>query len=208
MSRCIIFLNGVMSNYTFFTIKKDDFIIAADGGMRHAMEMTKHVNLWLGDFDSFDESKLPSDIAVDEIRRFNVDKNFTDGELTIQEARKGNYDEIIILGAMGRRRDHELANFMMLFSNLTVRIESEREVIYPLQGSVTCEGDGRTISIIPLSDSINVTIEGVKFPLEKHTVKFGSSHTMSNVIKGKEAVITCHQGKALLIVNKMLEEVD
>ena len=57
--RAVIIGNGTIRNYDsiFKYIHKDDFIICADGGIRHAVKMEIVPDLIIGDFDSLDVIK-------------------------------------------------------------------------------------------------------------------------------------------------------
>ncbi|HNE69610.1 MAG TPA: hypothetical protein PLE39_14590, partial [Anaerolineales bacterium] len=52
--RIIIFANGELPNKekARALLREDDFIIAADGGTRHAIELGRTPNIIIGDLDS------------------------------------------------------------------------------------------------------------------------------------------------------------
>ena len=55
---------------------------------------------------------LPGDI---EIKRFKPEKDFTDLELAIKTAVESEFTELEIIGGMGGRLDHTVANLQLLF---------------------------------------------------------------------------------------------
>ena len=62
---------------------------------------------------------------------------------------------------------------------------------------------GHYISLIPLTEEIRgVTLKGVKYPLENHTVRLGESLCVSNEITDTEAILTVKDGMALLLETK------
>ncbi|HMV97000.1 MAG TPA: thiamine diphosphokinase, partial [Anaerolineales bacterium] len=116
--RIIIFANGELPNKekARALLREDDFIIAADGGTRHALELGRTPNIIIGDLDSLPVNFEPSTLNI-ELMQFPADKNETDLELAIQHALTLNPQEIIIIGALGGRLDQTLGN-IALISNL------------------------------------------------------------------------------------------
>ncbi len=56
MPRCIIFANGTLPDLDSARrlIRPDDFILAADGGTRHALDLGLTPSIIIGDLDSAD----------------------------------------------------------------------------------------------------------------------------------------------------------
>ena len=63
MPRAIIISNGKINDYSYYKnkIREDDYIICADGGIKHLLQMGVCPDLWLGDFDSCRFSELKSE---------------------------------------------------------------------------------------------------------------------------------------------------
>jgi thiamine pyrophosphokinase len=57
---------------------------------------------------------------------------------------------------------------------------------------------GTTFSILGFSELRGLTVEGAKWPLDDVVVPFGSSLTISNVVKS-ELVVRLREGRALLV---------
>ena len=116
----------------------DRFIIVADGGARLLMKYDLGADLLLGDLDSI------GDYALDyikehkiEVKKFPAKKDFTDTELALSYLVDEGYKDIVILGALGTRLDHELANLLNLKKlykkGISAKIEDDyNEVIYHL----------------------------------------------------------------------------
>ncbi|MBK8821562.1 MAG: thiamine diphosphokinase [Anaerolineales bacterium] len=117
ISRIIIFANGELPNKekARALLHKEDFIIAADGGTRHALALGRMPNVLIGDLDSVtdEERRKMKDGGVDVVQ-FPADKNETDLELAIQHALTLNPQEIIILAALGGRLDQTLGNIALI----------------------------------------------------------------------------------------------
>ena len=117
---------------------------------------------------------------------------------------------ITILGATGSRLDHVLANVTMLRlpfeSGIQAWIVDGNNRISILSGTLSLKKEqqyGHYISLIPLTEEIRgVTLKGVKYPLENHTVRLGESLCVSNEITDTEAILTVKDGMALLLETK------
>ena len=75
-------------------------IIAADGGIAHALALNLEPELWVGDFDSCDPALL------DELKHIQqqahpTEKNETDGELAIAEAAARGAGSLVLAGGLG-----------------------------------------------------------------------------------------------------------
>ena len=91
-----------------------DFSIAADRGLEAFDAAGMEPDMLIGDMDSVSpqvlaryESRLSAD-------RLNCIKDDTDGEYALNLALEKGATEITLLGALGGRLDHALANLMMV----------------------------------------------------------------------------------------------
>jgi thiamine pyrophosphokinase len=164
--------------------------IAADSGMKHARALGLVPELWVGDFDSAG-SELLLDYADVPRQSYPVEKDATDGEIAIREALKLGASEIILLGGFGGQADHATAHLALALhvaqSGRRCFVSSGGEEAYPLVAG-THEFDlaaGDRFSIVPWSDVLGFTLEGVKWPLRNVALSLGSSFTMSNVALGR-----------------------
>lgn len=115
--------------------------------------------------------------------------------------------EIWILGATGSRLDHVLANISMLMlplrSGIRAWIVDEHNRICLLSGKMVIQKEesfGKYLSLIPMTPQLSgVTLKGVKYPLNNHTVCLGESLCVSNEITDPEAVIEVRDGIAVVL---------
>ena len=111
-----IICNGDITDYKYCKnlINKDDFIICADGGTRHAYNMKIMPNLIIGDLDSSQIFYIEyfRNLGV-EIIKYPVDKDKTDTHICVLHALEFS-NSIILIGALGSRLDHSLANISLL----------------------------------------------------------------------------------------------
>lgn len=179
--------------------------IAADNGLNIFFKYHKVPDIIIGDFDSAIED-LKDFLEKDRctIIKLSVEKNITDTEAAIDEARTKGADEIILLGATGKRIDHLIANLMLLRGALSNKfkliIEDEDHEIYAADGEFLIEGFKRqTISLFPIDgDACVKSVYGVYYPLENLKLKNTHSRGISNLLTEDKALI--QTDKPLLII--------
>lgn len=202
MERCIIFCAGSFDSLAL-PIGKDDYIIAADGGFAHLKTLGLAPNAVLGDFDSL--GYVPENANV-----FPVEKDDTDTMLAIRHALEKGFREILIYGALdGPRLDHAVANFQSLQfladrgaagyligqTQIATVIKNEAVTFPPeAQGIVSlfCIG----------ADAKGVTLQGLKYPLEKGTLTSGFPLGVSNHFTGTASKITVADGSLLMLFDR------
>lgn len=178
--------------------------IAADGGMRHAAPLGLTPELWVGDFDGTPPALLAAyaDVARE---THPAAKDATDGEIALRAALARGADRLTIVGALGGARlDHALAALALGVATaergVAVAMTDGRQWALPLLPSrpLRLAAPGRTVSVIGLGDLAGLTLRGVRWPLERADVPFGTSLTVSNEATGPlEASI--EGGRAVLV---------
>jgi thiamine pyrophosphokinase len=179
-------------------------VIAADSGMKHAEALGLMPELWVGDFDST-STALRDQWSHIEQQRYPVAKDKTDGELAIDAALKRGASEIILLGAFGGQFDHVLAHAALLHvtaaRGLKTFATSGTEEAWPLVTSLSLWQipTGTRVSVVGLTDLKALSILGVRWPLQRRDVAFGSTLTLSNESKG-DISISLEQGRAVVLL--------
>lgn len=199
MGKCIIFCAAEFDSLAQ-RISEDDFVIAADGGLRHTEALGIEPDEILGDFDSL--GYTPEDARV-----FPVEKDDTDAMLAVRRGLTLGYREFILYGSLdGPRLDHTIANFQ------TLQFLCDREARGYLVGrdyivtvikneavSFGPEAQG-TLSVFCLGpDARGVTLEGLHYPLENGTLCSGFPLGVSNHFTGQKARIRVKNGSLLLL---------
>ena len=144
------------------------------------------------------------------VERFPARKNETDLELAlrlaVREAPAEAARDILIFGALGGRWDQTLANLLLLahpdFRAVRVRLVDGRQQIYLVQGPTVIEGQpGDTVSLVALNgDALGVTTDGLEYPLQRGTLRFGSTLGISNVLVGTRATVSVESGLVACVV--------
>lgn len=197
--RAVIIGNGTINNYEYIKsrLMSDDFIICADGGLRHAKTMGIRPDIAIGDFDSSVQDKNVKS------RVYPVRKDFTDGELAMNYAIEQGYDEIMLLGMSGDRLDHTLTDIMLLSRHEGAYLVDDKNEVRIVKSGLSLTGyRGKTLSIIPVyGDLHGVTTEGLEWPLSNETLHFASSRANSNVIVSDKCAISVKSGMGVVVIN-------
>lgn len=207
MTKAFIFLNGDFPNCKDFynNLNIDtNHLFCADGGAKKALQLNYVPKEVWGDFDSLDQTYI--DLLKNKnviIKKFNKDKDFTDGELLISYVKTLNYDEIYVIGGFGGRIDHTLTNINLIFKYSNIVFIDKHEKLFLVPSNFILKNNlNRRISFIPFSDTIeNLTLEGFLYPLKNHTLKRGDSTCLSNIITTERASISFSSGKLLGVLS-------
>lgn len=197
-----------------------DRLFAVDKGLEYVQAMGLTADCVLGDFDTVKQEVLlawekeSAEKGKNTIERYSPRKDATDTELAVWKAMEENSKRITLLGAIGSRMDHVLANIFLLKQTIergvNMEIVNETNRIRVLDG-VYCsnivikkeEQHGKYVSIVPISDKVeNMTLQGAEYPLNEETIYRGSSRTISNEIADSKMRITIKKGQALLIESR------
>ena len=199
MNTCIIF-GAAEFDRLAEPICPGDFVIAADGGLRHTKTLQIVPNEILGDFDSL--GYVPEASTV-----YPMEKDDTDTMLAVRRGLELGYRRFVIYGGLeGRRLDHTVANFQ------TLGFLSQQGAVGFLIGkeSICCavknagmrfprevEGDFSLFCLGP--DAKGVTIRKLYYEAENITLTSFFPLGVSNHFVGKQAEITVKDGTLLAI---------
>ena len=199
MSKCIIFCAAGFDGLSE-PIGEDDFVIAADGGLRHTRALGLTPDCILGDFDSL--GYVPEGAKV-----FPTRKDDTDSMLAIREGLSRGYREFVLYGALdGERPDMAVANYQAL---LFLADRGARGLLVGKRFRATVVKDGcltfpagpdGTVSVFCLgADARGVTIRGLGYPMEEGTLTARFPLGVSNRFTGAPAEIRVKDGSLLVI---------
>ncbi len=203
--RALIFANGPLTDpqAVHSLLHPDDWLIAADGGVRHCLDLGLTPALVIGDFDSLQEAEVESlRKAGCKMLQHPRSKDQTDLELALRHALNIGATEILILGGVGGRWDQTLANLLLpaLPDLPAPRIwlvdGPSRATIIRSGGSLRFDGQpGDIVSLVPLGGSaLGVTTTGLEYPLTREPLAFGSTLGISNTMLGKSASVKLDVG--------------
>lgn len=209
--RIIIFANGDLPNLekARALIHGDDFIIAADGGTRHALSLGLTPNVIVGDLDSLPSNFEPLTFNG-EIVLYPKDKNETDLELAIQHALTLNPQEVIILAALGGRLDQTLGNIALVsnpftphakHSSFIISLDDGIEEVFFCRDHIQINGTtGDTVSLIPWQGEVTgIVTQGLKWLLQNEILYPHKTRGISNEMTGRTASVQIKSGLLLIV---------
>ena len=187
-------------------------VIAGDRGLEALYQLKIIPNHVVGDFDSVSPEILEFYKKQPKIifHTYNAEKDNTDTDIALKLAIQMKSSEITILGALGKRMDHAIANIHILKdalgANIPCQILDEHNRIYLVNTEKTLEKDkvyGKYISLIPLTSTVEgLTLKGFKYPLNRYNLPIGTSLGISNEIIEDIAHIKMEKGILIVIESK------
>lgn len=204
METCVIFCAAELDRL----LRKpgaEDFVIAADGGLRHTQALGIVPQAILGDFDSL--GYVPTGAAV-----YPVEKDDTDAMLAVRLGLAKGYRQFVIYGGLdGPRLDHTVANFQTLqfLADRGARgylVGKEHLVTVLKDGALTLpEAREGLLSVFCMgADATGVTIRGAQYELEGGTLTPGFPLGCSNHFVGKRVCISVERGSLLIIWDRQI----
>ena len=199
MGKCVIFCAAEFDALAE-ALGTEDFVIAADGGLRHTQRLKIVPDVILGDFDSLGYAPEGANV-------FPVEKDDTDAMLAVRHGLKLGFTEFILYGSVdGPRLDHTVANFQ------TLQFLCDHGAYGYLVGKdtiITVLKDGTlrfpagtegNISVFCMgADAAGVTEEGLYYSLENGTLTAGFPLGASNHFTGEKARISVEKGSLLIL---------
>lgn len=212
MNTLIITGGKINKNFAkkYLKSNKYDIIIAVDKGLETIDYLKLEPQYILGDFDSVN-TKILEKYKTQNIKiiKLNPEKDLTDTHSAIDLALKIKSTEITILGAIGTRLDHTMANIHILKQaldkNIKAKIVNEKNEIELINKEIIIKKDDnyKYVSIIPLTTNVTgITIEGMKYIINDYTLSIGDSLGVSNEQIDKEAKISIKTGILVVIKSK------
>lgn len=210
--RIVIFSGGRLGKWALRHIAEEDTLVGADRGARFLVGHGYRPRLAIGDFDSvradeLERIKANSDELID---CDPVYKDYTDTEMAVVWALEQQPDELLLVGVLGTRMDHALANVHLLRKAWEAGVNAS---IVDDRNRIAVTGDGRPlavkqgpyshVSLLPLSLEVTgITLAGFQYPLERATLRLGQSLGISNVLLAEEGTVTAEHGLLLVIQSR------
>ena len=187
------------------TIPTAENYIGVDKGALTLARTGKRMLLAIGDFDSVEESDLSSikDYS-DTFIQLNPIKDDTDSEAAVMYAIEKGYQKIHLYGGLGGRLDHAMIN-LRLVSRFpeTVYLHDQNNFIYSLaEGVHSIDKRDYTYISFFTEDKATISLEGLKYPLDKQQLTNKDTYTTSNEILEDRGIVTVHAGKVTVIQSK------
>jgi len=208
-----IFLGGKLDSGDWIEslTSESDFIIAADHGVTHCLNLGITPLICVGDYDSVDSTNLSQARELGwRIMSFPKEKDMTDGEIAIREAVNLGAKRIYLLAGFSgdNRIDHAISHFFQLayFSEngIDIRMMDSDKTAYVLTASDSNIISGKqhdSISLIPMDKEVTgVSTKGLLYEIKNESLYFGSTRSLSNEMLQDTATIDLRTGLLLVII--------
>jgi thiamine pyrophosphokinase len=186
-------------------------VLAADGGLGHALALGLEPDAVIGDLDSASPDEL-DDVSQKGVRivRHPTAKDATDLELALDEAVALAPTRVLVLLDGGGRLDHLLSALLLVGAERYAGVELDAQVgdalVHVVRTARELHGaPGETLTLLALhGPAEGVTTEGLMYPLRGETLEPGSSRGVSNVFVDEDAHVQIRDG-VLLVIRPGLE---
>lgn len=205
MKNGICYIVGAGENYGLdFVPSTDDFVIAADAGIRYLEQCGVAADLVIGDFDSLNDTPAHPNIMV-----LNAEKDDTDMLAAVREGIKAGYSVFHIYCGTGGRIDHTIANIQILayLSQNDMRgFLFDRDSVFTAITNRKMAFDkipSGYISVFSYTEkSEGVYLHGLKYELNNATLTNTFPLGVSNEFIGKESSVSVNSGTLLTVFPK------
>ncbi len=160
----------------------------------------------VGDWDSLDPRFLDwlQEVGAERYRH-PTEKDKTDSELAVDVVAERGFRVAYLLGGLGRRLDHELANLLLpryaADRGVELRVVAGGTLVQLVRGRVELDARvGDWVSLFSLRpESLGIFTRGLKFPLVHGSLTLGSTLGVSNEVTEEPAWVEVTHGEVLAI---------
>lgn len=201
MKRCLIVGAGEFPESCRPDPQPGDLLIAADGGLTYLTAMSLTPDILVADFDSLN-GPAPDSVSV---MRFKTEKDDTDMGLSIAVGRRQGYTSFHLYGGTGGRPDHTYANYQAITAlardGMQGFLYGDSWVATAICNSSLClkplsKGTVSVFSVDALCKG--VSLEGLKYPLQRAELTNFFPLGVSNELIGLPAKISVEDGVLLI----------
>ena len=207
MSEFCLIISGAPECYFPVSFTKADFVIACDAGYIHAQRADIVPDVIIGDFDSY-LGDLPGGV---EIIRTKPEKDDTDTMMALKLAIRRGYRRIMLVGALGGRVDHMLANISLIAFAATkgadLQIVDGHHQIFAVRDGKrrVPRSSWRNLSVFAFdTECTGVTLRGVKYPLEGAVLTNTFALGVSNEFTEDIAEISVESGILIVVLSEII----
>lgn len=207
--RCVICGAGPVENIDILKplLRKNDFVIAADGGILLAKQLGLEIGQIVADFDSIPREQAHDTHAP--VSLLPVKKDDTDTMVAARIGLEHGFKDFLFLGASGGRLDHTLANLaVMLFlaeNNAKAALADEHNFVeMHLPGQVIVEPVRNCyLSLLPYGGSVSgLTVRNAEYELDNATLTPDYPLGISNEFSDRPVEISFKQGVLMVFFSK------
>ncbi len=207
-NHAFVFVNGSLPNPAAAKkrISANDFILAVDGGTRHALALGLLPSVIIGDLDSLNAAnRLRIEREDVKLIEYPTDKDETDLELALDYLAARGCKKMTLVAALGGRLDHSLGNLALLTAEsrreLDIRLDDGVEEAFFARHQAKIHGkNGDIVSLIPWGAPVaGIRTKGLRWTLRNEKLYPHKTRGISNEMTGNSAEIYIQSGLLLLI---------
>ena len=203
MKRCVIVGGAPIERYDRIKplLRENDFIIYCDSGLKHMDALDRQPDLIIGDFDSHERPKTDIETIV-----LPTVKDDTDTMFAVKEGIRREFEDFLLLGALGGRLDHTMVNVYSLLyldeKGKNGAIADDFSVVRLVSRTPAEIGsEWAFFSLVNIDGSAHgVTIRNAKYELDGAEIPCSFQYATSNEpLPNKTAAVSVREGRLLLI---------
>ena len=202
--RCVVLAGGPIRAEELRLLRPGDTVWAADAGLKAARRAGLVPELCLGDWDSCEQPRDAKELIA-----LPAEKDDTDTHHAARLIAERGFAEALLLGCLGGRLDHTLANLSTL---LYLTGQGVRCWLVGADAAVTALHSGSLrlprrpecyFSVFAAAgEARGVTLRGMKYPLDRALVTEQFPIGVSNEILQETGEVTVENGTLLLVYSK------
>ena len=213
----IFILNGEFdTKYELNFFSNYNKIICIDGGYLNFQKLNLNLkpDYIIGDFDSIGKIDIINQNTDKPKVIFKDNQDETDSEFAVKYILKNYSNNDIknidfIYAVSTSRIDHLFCNAYLLKKipiNINSKIITKYQDIFLLRNSINIkEKEGKTLSVIPITNVKGLTIKGCKWDLENTDLSVGFIGGISNIIEQNLAEISLKEGECIIVITYELK---
>ena len=204
MSKICYIIGASVTEGMYIDKRDDDYVIAADAGLRALEEYGITPDLAVGDFDSLGHiPEFKNKIC------HPSEKDDTDTALAIAEGMKRGYRTFVVYGGLGGRLDHTIANLQNFAgaadhgATLWIWGEDNAVCVFGNEESLSFDESMKgTVSVFSPDRTTGVTINGLKYSLSEACLTSTVPLGVSNEFVGEKSHISAENGILMVMWNE------
>jgi thiamine pyrophosphokinase len=185
------------------------FLVAVDRGLAVMSELGLTPDLFVGDGDSVSPELLAGlDRERTRVVTLPAHKDVSDLEAAFDLlVAMEQHGSMLVLAGLGGRLDHCLFNLQLAARHLAdfedITFEDDRCLVRPLMGNNVLQlPSGTTVSFVPVTPEVELSLTGFAYPLLRAVVQQGSTRTLSNIACGLVQQVVVDRGTVVMIAWK------
>lgn len=203
MKRCVIIGGAPIERYDRIKplLRGDDYLIYCDSGLKHMEALGRQPDLIIGDFDSHERPETDIETIV-----LPTVKDDTDTMFAVKEGIRRDFEDFLLIGALGGRLDHTMVNVYSLLyldeKGKNGAIADDFSLVRLISHTPEEIGpEWAFFSLVNIDGSAHgVTIRNAKYELDNAEIPCSFQYATSNEpLPGKTALVSLREGRLLLI---------